>query len=121
VELAGAGIAGAFGYAPRLAAQPVDTSEADLVVVNAKVYTVDSHAPKAEAFAVKGSRFTAVGSSADIRGLIGKATQTYNAKQMAVVPGFIDCHNHAPRRYAALRRAGGQPLRCGVCHHRQHH
>jgi predicted amidohydrolase YtcJ len=96
VELAGAGIVSAFGYAPRLTAQSVDTRDADLVVLNAKVYTVDSRMPKAEAFAVKGGRFTAVGSSADIRGLIGKATQTYDARQMAVVPGFIDCHNHAP-------------------------
>ena len=34
---------------------------ADLVVFNAKVYTVDSRMPRAEAFAVKGGRFIAVG------------------------------------------------------------
>ena len=68
--------------------------EADLVVINAKVYTVDSPA-KAEAFAVKGGRFSAVGTTEDIKGLIGKRTQTFDAKQMTIVPGFIDCHNHA--------------------------
>ena len=31
--------------------------EPDLVVFNAKVYTVDSRNPRAEAFAVKGDRF----------------------------------------------------------------
>jgi len=77
-------------------AQEADAStlDADLVVVNAKVYTVDARMPKAEAFAVKGGRFIAVGSTADIKGLIGKRTQTYDARQMTVVPGFIDTHNH---------------------------
>lgn len=95
--LAAAGIAGFAGAPWQRVAQAAEARvDADLVVFNAKVYTVDSSAPKAEAFAVKAGRFTAVGSSADIRGLIGKATQTYDAKQMTVVPGFIDCHNHAP-------------------------
>jgi predicted amidohydrolase YtcJ len=68
----------------------------DLVVFNAKVYTVDPRLPRAEAFAVKAGRFIAVGTTADIRGLIAKGTETFDARQMAVVPGFIDCHNHAP-------------------------
>ena len=51
--------------------------------------------PRAEAFAVKDGRFIAVGSNDDIKGLIGKDTQTFDAKQMTVVPGFTDCHNHA--------------------------
>src|SRR6188768_916639 len=67
----------------------------DLIVINAKVYTMDSRSPRAEAFAVTGGRFTAVGTSGDIKGLAGKNTQTFDAKGMAVVPGFIDCHNHA--------------------------
>jgi predicted amidohydrolase YtcJ len=67
-----------------------------LVVFNAKVYTVDSAAPQAEAFAVKSGRFVAVGSNAEIKALIAKGTQTFDARQMTVVPGFIDCHNHAP-------------------------
>ncbi|MSO36400.1 MAG: amidohydrolase [Acidobacteria bacterium] len=67
----------------------------DLIVVNATVYTMDPRAPRAEAFAVAEGRFIAVGSSSDIRGLAGKNTQTFDAKGMTVVPGFIDCHNHA--------------------------
>jgi predicted amidohydrolase YtcJ len=67
-----------------------------VVVWNAKVYTVDSRVPKAEAFAVRAGRFTAVGSNAEIRALIAKGTQTIDARQMTIVPGFIDCHNHAP-------------------------
>src|SRR5205823_13028685 len=69
---------------------------ADQVVFNAKVYTVNSRAPKAEAFAIKANRFLAVGTTAEMKALIGKGTQTFDAKQMTIVPGFIDCHNHAP-------------------------
>ena len=79
--------------AARAAAGPRD---ADLVVHNAKVYTVDTAMPTAQAFAVRDSRIVAVGTSEDIKGLIGKGTEIYDAQGMTVVPGFIDCHNHAP-------------------------
>lgn len=71
------------------------TLPVDLVVFNGRVYTVDSRVPKAEAFAVRGGRFAAVGSNQEIKGLIGKGTETFDARQMTIVPGFIDCHNHA--------------------------
>jgi predicted amidohydrolase YtcJ len=95
--LTGAGIAGMVSEPWRVKAQSADvvSHDADLVVFNAKVYTVDSRAPKAEAFAVKSGRFLAVGTTADMKALVGKGTQTFDAKQMTVVPGFIDCHNHA--------------------------
>ncbi len=69
--------------------------EADLVVINAKVYTMDAALPRAAAFAISAGRITAVGSTDEIRGLAGKKTQTFDAKQMTVVPGFVDTHNHA--------------------------
>ncbi len=67
----------------------------DLVVVNAKVYTMESAAPRAEAFAVSNSRFVAIGTTAAMKALVGKRTQLIDAKGMTVVPGFIDTHNHA--------------------------
>ena len=70
-------------------------AETELVVTNARVFTMDPAAPRAEAFAVTGGRFAAVGSNDAIRRLIGKGTQTIDAKQMTIVPGFIDTHNHA--------------------------
>ncbi|HLK67837.1 MAG TPA: amidohydrolase [Bryobacteraceae bacterium] len=85
LHLAGAGLGA-------LAAQGPET---DLIVFNATVYTVDSKMPKAEAFAIKGGRFTAVGTTADIKALAGKGTQSIDAHGMTIVPGFIDCHNHA--------------------------
>src|SRR5436190_19868055 len=70
--------------------------EPDLIVVNAKVYTVDQAAPRAEAFAVRAGRFLAVGGTDEIKALAGRSTQTFDARQMTVVPGLIDAHNHAP-------------------------
>ena len=100
MSLTGAGIAGVVGgpwpgASAEAAAAAADAQDADLVVVNAKVYTVDPIAPRAEAFAVKAGRFVAVGSTADIKGLVGKNTRTFDARKMTVVPGFTDCHNHA--------------------------
>ena len=99
------GALAALAGAPRLAAaqatvaateQPVGTRpDPDLIVVNAKVYTMDQRGPRAEAFAVSAGRFLAVGATTDITNLAGKNTQTFDAKGMTVVPGFIDCHNHA--------------------------
>lgn len=97
--LSGAGIAGLVGapWPGGTAAAAVDSAlDPDLVVFNAKVYTVDPLEPTAQAFAVKAGRFVAVGSSEDVKTLIGKRTQAFDAKQMTIVPGFIDAHNHAP-------------------------
>ena len=94
LALTGAGL-----LAPTLVAQtPENSSTAvpDLVVFNARVTTVDPRQPRAEAFAIKNGRFLAVGSSADVRNLIRQGTPTWDAKGLAIVPGFIDTHNHAP-------------------------
>jgi len=80
----------------RAAAYLGDVRHAEFVVFNAKVYTLDPRMARAAAFAVRGGRFIAVGSDADIKGLIGKNTKTFDARQMTVVPGFNDSHNHAP-------------------------
>jgi predicted amidohydrolase YtcJ len=95
--LTGIGFAGLAGgpWVGSAIAADLDAQNADLVVFNAKVYTVDPRAPRAEAFAVKGSRFVAIGTTAEMKALVGKNTQQFDARQMTVVPGFIDCHNHA--------------------------
>ena len=96
IELAGIGIAGAIGAPLQGTSTAAGTRDADLVVFNAKVYTVEPAQPAAQAFAVRAGRFVAIGLSDDIRSLAGPRTQTYDAKGMTVVPGFIDAHNHAP-------------------------
>jgi predicted amidohydrolase YtcJ len=67
--------------------------EIDLLVVNAKVYTVDNGFSTAEAFAVHEGRFIAVGSSEELQEKY-KALRTVDALGKAVVPGFIDAHAH---------------------------
>jgi predicted amidohydrolase YtcJ len=93
--LSGAGIAGLMPGSQALA-QISSAQEPDLILINGKVYTVDPLEPRAEAFAVKGGRFVAIGKTEDIKSLAGRRTQVLDAKQMTVVPGCIDAHNHAP-------------------------
>src|SRR5262245_6025332 len=80
--LAAAGAAGVLApgslHAARLW-QNAQSADADLVVFNARVYTMDPAMPRAEAFATKGGRFIAAGKTVDIKGLIGKGTQTFDA------------------------------------------
>jgi predicted amidohydrolase YtcJ len=82
----------ALAQQPRMAPIPPETP--DFVVVNGRVFTMDTAAPRAEAFAVRQGRFVAVGSNADVRNLATRATPVVDAGGMTVVPGFIDCHCH---------------------------
>jgi len=88
------GAAATFAAWPSRLLAASDPKVADLVVRNANVHTVDPSAARAEAFAVRDGRFIAVGTNDSMDGLIGKGTEVYDAKRMAVVPGFIDCHLH---------------------------
>ena len=67
---------------------------ADLVVLNARVWTVDASRPDAEAIASRGDRIVAVGSSAEIESLRGPGTTVVDAKGRFVMPGFNDSHIH---------------------------
>jgi predicted amidohydrolase YtcJ len=86
-----------------------DLDAPDLIVFNAQVHTVDPRTPSAQAFAIKDNRFTAIATTAEIRALAGKSTQAYDAKQMTIVPGFIDCHNHAPGNVLLYEVIVGNP------------
>ncbi|MGV1087766.1 MAG: amidohydrolase [Mycobacterium sp.] len=67
---------------------------ADVIFVNAKFATLDESQPQAEAVAVTGGRFTAVGSRAEIEKLAGPATEVIDLAGRRVVPGLIDAHCH---------------------------
>ncbi len=62
----------------------------DLVLLNGKVLTVDAQFTVEEAVAVRDGRILAVGSSEDIRRLIGPQTRAIDLAGRSVVPGFID-------------------------------
>ena len=92
--LAASGI-GLPSTAALAAAAPADTQSApDYVVLNARVLTIDNNIPRAEAFAVKGDRFVAVGTTSDIRNLASSRTEIIDAEGMTITPGFIDAHSH---------------------------
>src|SRR3954470_3903092 len=67
---------------------------ADLVVVNAKVWTVNPKQPEAQALAVWNERVILVGSDADVRKLVGPKTKVLDLHGQRVVPGFYDSHVH---------------------------
>ncbi len=67
---------------------------ADLIVINARIVTMDGAIPYAEALAVRDGRVLALGSTADIRGLAIGATRVLDAGGRLVLPGFQDTHIH---------------------------
>jgi predicted amidohydrolase YtcJ len=67
---------------------------ADLILINGKIVTVDSHGTIAEAVAVKFGRILAVGSNEDIKLLMSEGTEVLDLEGRTVLPGFIDSHCH---------------------------
>ena len=67
---------------------------ADTIIINAVVHTMDAAQPTAEAVAIYGNRIVAVGSSKDIKKLVGPNTRTIDAKKQLLLPGFNDAHTH---------------------------
>ena len=67
---------------------------ADLIVTNAKIWTVDKTRPQADALAVLGERIVAVGSAADVDAWHGPQTKIVDAKGKLLLPGFNDAHVH---------------------------
>ncbi len=70
------------------------TVVADLVIINARVRTMDRERPVAEAVAVHRNRIIAVGSEAEIKRLTGAGTRVVDANKRLVLPGFNDAHVH---------------------------
>ena len=68
---------------------------AELVLMNAKVVTVDSSFSIKEAVAIKNGRFVAVGTDGEMRRWIGPKTAVVNLGGRTVIPGLIDSHMHA--------------------------
>jgi predicted amidohydrolase YtcJ len=76
------------------AAQAQSRPAADLIIRNAKVWTVDKAQPSAQAVAVLGERIVAVGSNADVDTWRGPRTQVLDAQGRLLLPGFNDAHCH---------------------------
>ena len=66
----------------------------ETIFINAKVITVDSAHPAAQAFAMDNGRFIAVGTNAEILKLKTSSTEVIDLRGKTVTPGFNDAHLH---------------------------
>ena len=70
-------------------------ADADLILHNGKVITVDKPFSIQQALAIRGDRILKVGSNEDVLKLKGGQTQLFDLKGQTVLPGLIDSHVHA--------------------------
>jgi predicted amidohydrolase YtcJ len=66
----------------------------DLIVLNARIFTMDPLTPQAEALTVVGGRISRLGTTAELRELAGPQTRVIDAGGRLVLPGFQDTHIH---------------------------
>ena len=77
-----------------VAAAGAPAQPADVIVTNARVYTVNPQRKWAEAIAIRGERIAAVGTRKEVETLRGPATKVTDAGGRLLLPGFTDCHIH---------------------------
>ena len=69
-------------------------TSADIIIINARVLTMNKAQPRAEALAIAGNRIAAVGHKADILALRAKHTRLIDAGMKTVMPGIVEGHVH---------------------------
>ena len=84
-------------FAATALAGPALAQQADTVLLNGKVLTVDRASSTREALAIRDGRIVAVGTTADVRRLAGSTTRVIDLQGRTVIPGLIDSHMHAIR------------------------
>jgi predicted amidohydrolase YtcJ len=67
---------------------------ADIILVNANIFTGSDAHPRAEAIAIKGERILAVDTNQKISSLVGPKTKRIDAAGRLVIPGIMDTHIH---------------------------
>ena len=77
-----------------LACAQEEKTGADLLIRNARVYTVDETRPWADAVAVRGDEIVWVGAEAEASAYRDDGTEVIDAQGRLLLPGFIDSHNH---------------------------
>lgn len=68
--------------------------QANLVLYNGDIHTMNATTPRAQAIAIAGNRVLAVGSDAEMRALLAPKGEAIDLQGRTVVPGFTDCHLH---------------------------
>jgi predicted amidohydrolase YtcJ len=70
------------------------SDNADLVLMNGKIVTMDDNLPQAWAIAIKNDKILAVGSNEEIHNYTGRKTNVLDLEGKLVIPGFIEGHGH---------------------------
>jgi predicted amidohydrolase YtcJ len=83
--------------------RPVAPLPADLIVTNARIYTVDDSHPVVSAMAVRDGRVEFVGSAQEALLLRGAGTRLIDAGGQTVIPGMVDAHGHLFELGTSLR------------------
>ncbi len=73
----------------------VTAQDADLILRNGRIVTVNDSFEIVEAMAVEGDRILAVGTDADVMQLAGTETEVIDLAGRMVLPGLMDSHVHA--------------------------
>src|SRR5262245_64348207 len=87
-------LAGLGAFATGLRGAAAQEGTADLILFNGRVTTLDRQNPQAQAIAIRGDRFVAVGTEEDVMRLAGSGTRRIDLKGRRVIPGLIDSHTH---------------------------
>lgn len=77
-----------------LAGEARPAESVDLIIYNAKVWTVDPQRPTAEALLIRGDRIVSAGSNHDMLALKNKHTKLLDLHGQFVMPSFNDGHTH---------------------------
>ncbi|MBV9506162.1 MAG: amidohydrolase family protein, partial [Acidobacteriia bacterium] len=77
---------------------------ADLVLSNGKIITVDERFTIAQAVAIRGDRVVGVGTNQEMARLAGPNTRTIDLRGRTVTPGLIDNHMHLLRAATTWQR-----------------
>jgi predicted amidohydrolase YtcJ len=81
----------------------------DAIYYNARIVTMWDQKPTAEAVAVRGNKFAAVGSTADLLKTAGPNTRKVDLQGKGMLPGLIDSHVH-PIMAAMSEKDGPVPV-----------
>lgn len=77
---------------------------ADMVLIHARIYTVNPKEPWAQAMAVREGKVIAEGSNKEIAAYQGLSTKVIDAKEHMALPGFMDSHVHIMAGAALLEQ-----------------
>ncbi len=83
-----------FGILVCFASACLAQSHADVIYYNGKVVTVSKDNTVAQAVAIRGNRFLAVGSDSEVMKTAGPATRKIDLHGRSVLPGMIESHMH---------------------------